>query len=611
MPHSFQSIIFSLFFLIIPIIVQGQAELFEPKDWEALGSMTLKKQEQQINKRADFFANQEAWDEVETLKYFAFRLLDEQGLHDEANSYLLYLGKFKERHQDYSSALDYCNQLIERGFSQEESFQAKVYSLMGRIFMQCKAPKLGLHYQKMRYNRAQTSANRDAYYIIQERGRFYIAAQEYDSARYCFLAGLAIAHKIEDAYLKIHASNDIGYSFNLAAEPDSAIGYFHQALNLLSQRASLSNRDSIIYAFVLGNLGDAFLAKNDVQQGLNYLEQEYSIFKQNREWLSAAKSMIKNISQSWDAHSNIQEKWNHLQALLLQKQLTLPDVYKKQLYEAMMKWHIKNNASSKALEMADSLYLIDQRIQLKNNQLTNEFAQGQAELELIRLSNERKLSASALENMMNQAHNERLNLYFIASLIVFGIALVALWFRKRAKNAQHQKEIEQIQKTLVEAQLKNEQLEKEKLQHDLELKKQDLTNLSLSHSRKDNLYEQILEQLKAYQKKVETNGNDAIKTTIRLVQNEIYKDETLNLIQGNIDKLNASFFNALEQQFPILTTNEIRLCSLVRLGLKNKEIALIRGISPDSVKVARRRLKKRLNLQTEDDLVAFLKQIQA
>lgn len=59
--------------------------------------------------------------------------------------------------------------------------------------------------------------------------------------------------------------------------------------------------------------------------------------------------------------------------------------------------------------------------------------------------------------------------------------------------------------------------------------------------------------------------------------------------------------------FPKLTQNELRLCAFVKSNLSVKEIAAINGISADSVKTARKRLRKSLNLTGEDvSLLEFL-----
>jgi len=55
-----------------------------------------------------------------------------------------------------------------------------------------------------------------------------------------------------------------------------------------------------------------------------------------------------------------------------------------------------------------------------------------------------------------------------------------------------------------------------------------------------------------------------------------------------------------------LTVNEKRLCAFLRLNLTTKEIAAITHQSIKSINMARFRMRKKMNLETDVDLVAYL-----
>ena len=59
-------------------------------------------------------------------------------------------------------------------------------------------------------------------------------------------------------------------------------------------------------------------------------------------------------------------------------------------------------------------------------------------------------------------------------------------------------------------------------------------------------------------------------------------------------------------QYPQLTTYDVKLCKMLLDGLSSKEIAVHLNISAASVNTARYRLRKKLNLKTNADLVKFL-----
>ena len=76
---------------------------------------------------------------------------------------------------------------------------------------------------------------------------------------------------------------------------------------------------------------------------------------------------------------------------------------------------------------------------------------------------------------------------------------------------------------------------------------------------------------------------------------------------GLFDEIHPDFTQKLNQiALKKLTATELRLCLLLRLGLSSKEIASVLRITPDSVRVARYRLRKKLPLESQDELVNFM-----
>ncbi|MEM6843639.1 MAG: LuxR C-terminal-related transcriptional regulator [Bacteroidota bacterium] len=75
---------------------------------------------------------------------------------------------------------------------------------------------------------------------------------------------------------------------------------------------------------------------------------------------------------------------------------------------------------------------------------------------------------------------------------------------------------------------------------------------------------------------------------------------------GEID---GNFKSCLLQKFPHLTANDLKICSLLRQNFSSKEIARTLNITPGSVNTSRYRLRKKLSLSTDTDLVIYLNKI--
>lgn len=88
------------------------------------------------------------------------------------------------------------------------------------------------------------------------------------------------------------------------------------------------------------------------------------------------------------------------------------------------------------------------------------------------------------------------------------------------------------------------------------------------------------------------------------------------LTDGEWEKFRMEFFRAYPDFFPAFkklvlhpTPAEERLATLIYLDLSNQQIANTLGISKDSVTRAKRRLKQRLNLQTEEVLEVYIRNL--
>jgi PAS domain S-box-containing protein len=60
------------------------------------------------------------------------------------------------------------------------------------------------------------------------------------------------------------------------------------------------------------------------------------------------------------------------------------------------------------------------------------------------------------------------------------------------------------------------------------------------------------------------------------------------------------------KKHPALTPAEIKLCALLTLNLDTKEIAIVLNLEFNSIRIARARLRKKLELSSEENLTAYL-----
>lgn len=139
------------------------------------------------------------------------------------------------------------------------------------------------------------------------------------------------------------------------------------------------------------------------------------------------------------------------------------------------------------------------------------------------------------------------------------------------------------------------------------LKNQELMEITLNLTKNNEFNIDIKEQLQRIVDKSDCNkeANINISKVIELLEDKIRTSgwEQFNIAFHNV----KPYFNKnLLKKFPDLTPSEIKLCGLISLGMSIKDISSLLNQNPDSIKVSRSRLRRKLNLDTEQNLESFL-----
>ncbi|WP_066831775.1 ligand-binding sensor domain-containing protein [Rufibacter ruber] len=180
--------------------------------------------------------------------------------------------------------------------------------------------------------------------------------------------------------------------------------------------------------------------------------------------------------------------------------------------------------------------------------------------------------------------------------------------RIRVKMEQEKEEVLKREALINEqklVKLRNEQLENE-----LASKSRELANSALSIVSKNELLEGIREeilQLKdATGKKLSA---DQLKKLQRVIDEGMDRDYDWNLFETSFNEAHENYFKKLKTLHPDLTPKDLKLCAYLRLNMNSKEIASLLNITVRSVEISRYRLRKKLNLDHEKNLVEFLMEV--
>ncbi|WP_420154089.1 helix-turn-helix transcriptional regulator, partial [Siphonobacter sp.] len=147
-------------------------------------------------------------------------------------------------------------------------------------------------------------------------------------------------------------------------------------------------------------------------------------------------------------------------------------------------------------------------------------------------------------------------------------------------------------------------LEKEKQQREeeLEQRSRELTSYTLQEVKYSRFLEEIRQQIQ----------QDSLPTIRRIpgqITTYLHGEDKWSYFKDVFENVHPQFFERITDEFPSLSSNDLRLMALLKMNLSTKEIADILGISPQSVNTARYRLRKRLNLKPEDDLESRIRNL--
>ncbi|WP_147678240.1 7TM diverse intracellular signaling domain-containing protein [Algibacter pacificus] len=120
--------------------------------------------------------------------------------------------------------------------------------------------------------------------------------------------------------------------------------------------------------------------------------------------------------------------------------------------------------------------------------------------------------------------------------------------------------------------------------------------------------EELEEKDKILSTKTNIEKTDLI-SIFKLLENSLSTENEWNEFKVKFNELKPEFHKKLLAHQPNLTKSEIRLLTLIKIGYSQKEIANILSIAPDSVKKARSRVRKKMNLPKNVSLREMFSQL--
>jgi len=208
------------------------------------------------------------------------------------------------------------------------------------------------------------------------------------------------------------------------------------------------------------------------------------------------------------------------------------------------------------------------------------------------------------------------NIAKFACLLLLAVFVYFARYYYHLKLRKHQDDIRdklhsEKEEFLKQEAIANEQhivtIKNEQLQADLASKSRELANSAMNIVYKNELLRKISEEITHLK---DSSGKILAEDQLRRIQkviNEGMNDERdWNIFESSFNEAHENFFKKLKSGHPDLVPNDLKLCAYLRMNMSSKEMASLLNISLRGVEIRRYRLRKKLNLEHDKNLVEFL-----
>lgn len=222
-----------------------------------------------------------------------------------------------------------------------------------------------------------------------------------------------------------------------------------------------------------------------------------------------------------------------------------------------------------------------------------------------------RVSTAGMDNQLSAPSTLRFTIlppWYLStlSLVLYGLlaALAVVMVRRynRRKLGRKQRELEQQMEK--EQQERLAKLEKEELAKEIRLKQNELASTTLNIAKKNEMMLEIKNMLLVNKDKF--SNSQRYRSFIKKLDSSIEDTEDWKRFEVNFKELHEDFFERLLKAYPSLTPKDLKLSAYLKMNLSTKEIAPLMAISIRGVEIHRYRLRKKLEIDSSENLSNFL-----
>lgn len=476
------------------------------------------------------------------------------------------LGKFYVQQNDFTKALNYYLKARDY-FEPKQDFKnlAVCYNGLGILYFEmgdfenCIA-----NFNKTFdiYNKTGDIRGKGIFYA--NMGNVYNIKEDYNKAKTYQYKALSTFSSLKDTVSTVSCMINISNIDSNLKNFDSSFSMLNDALRLAEQINNARLKERILF-----NIALIYDGKKDFVNARKYLEQDL-VLSRNINYASGELDVLQKLSEIAGKQSNFKE----------QAQLT-QNFYK----------------------LKDSIYGSEVKQKIEELKWANEFEKSELEKNLLR---------SKYEVEKERGNYLTVSIILTAIAALLGLGFVWLLYRNNKKNLQisnfendrlHEKVVlEHI--NLEREQAENEilKLKSSKQELELESKNREITSMSIQLIAKNKLMSEISDALDN-SKKSKSNIEADLKSILFQNQNQEKDWEQFKEI---FVKIHPRFFEKIASNYPQLSATDVRICAYIRIRMSPNAVAGLLNISLQSLHTSRYRIRKKLNLDVDQNLDDFI-----
>ncbi|WP_316793057.1 tetratricopeptide repeat protein [Pedobacter frigoris] len=477
-------------------------------------------------------------------------------------------------------------QALNRALKQNDQKAAAIcYEyLAGLFYHQAAYPQAVAYYYKADRIFRRTNDQQNLARNLNNTGEAYYYSKQYNISLIKFQEALSLYKQLSDQKGIADSYGLIGQTYEKSGKYTDAMKYQQLAL---SKYKTLKDQSGI--AKIYENLGSIYEDRPLMDSALFYYTRALELNKLNRNDLAQIE-IINNIGDVYRKTGRYQ------QALVYTKRAEQMSLSMNDLYQLSSAYRdlSKNYDLMKRYDSAYHYSELGRGISLKIYTEDNN-----KQLALLQTLFEVQQKDDAISQFENEKKANQL-------IIIAGVLITALLVSLAASIISRQRLKLRNEQKLNEQNKELHEIQKYNIEAELELKSKELTSNTLHVIQSNQFLDELKTELSDMIRDDKRDQKKRLQQIVSKINQSINHDRHWTEFSAMFEQIHQTFFDNLKKHSDDLTANDFRLVALIKMNLSSKDMALLFGISQDSLRVSRYRLRKKLNIPQGENLSTFI-----